>query len=430
MRIDIINLGCSKNLVDSESLMTQLTGMGLLVRMDPARVNADLLIVNTCGFIHDAREESVNILLDAIQARKQGRIGKIIAMGCLVQRYREELLSEMPEIDGWYGVDEIPQLLESLEVGFNPELLNQRIHSTPRHFAYLKVSEGCSRKCAFCAIPAIRGRHISRPMEDILTEARFLASNGARELILIAQDLSFYGRDLYRKPMLLPLLDRLEEIRGIDWIRLHYAYPLDINPQLIRKIAGSEKICKYLDVPFQHISNRMLRMMKRGISKERTLSLIHQLRAEIPGLALRTTLLVGHPGETQRDFQELTEFVESERFERLGIFTYSPEEGTYADEHYKDSVPEEVKQERLATLMGIQQKISSDLNGNKLGQEMKVLIDRKEGEFYIGRSQFDSPEVDPEILVGSAKKRLRSGSFYQVRITGFNEYDLFGTIDF
>ncbi|MFO7615630.1 MAG: 30S ribosomal protein S12 methylthiotransferase RimO [Bacteroidales bacterium] len=430
MRIDIINLGCSKNLVDSESLMTQLTNRGLRVRIDPDRVNADLLIVNTCGFIHDAREESVNILLDAIRARKQGRIGKIIAMGCLVQRYREELLAEMPEIDGWFGVDEIPSLLGSLELGFNPELLNRRIHTTPRHYAYLKVSEGCSRKCAFCAIPAIRGRHISRAMEDITTEARFLASNGARELILIAQDLSFYGRDLYRKPMLVPLLERLEEIPGIDWIRLHYAYPLDFNDLLIKKINASEKICKYLDIPFQHISNRMLRMMRRGISKERTLALIHQLRAEIPRLALRTTLLVGHPGETERDFTELADFVEQVRFDRLGVFTYSPEEGTYADEHYQDTVPEELKQERLAILMGIQQKISSELNQYKVDQELKVLIDRKEGAYYIGRSQFDSPEVDPEILVTSEHKRLRSGSFYQVKITGFNDYDLFGTVNF
>lgn len=430
MRIDIINLGCSKNLVDSESLMTQLAGKGLAVRIDPARVNADVLIVNTCGFIHDAREESVSVLLDAIRARKQGRIGRIFAMGCLVQRYREELLAEMPEIDAWYGVDELAELLRSLKLDFNPELLHRRLHSTPRHYAYLKVSEGCSRTCAFCAIPAIRGKHVSRPVEEILSEARFLASNGVRELILIAQDLSYYGRDLYRKSMLVPLLEGLEEIHGLEWIRLHYAYPLDFSPRLIEKIAKSEKICKYLDIPFQHISNRMLKLMRRGITKERSLSLINKLRTEIPDLALRTTLLVGHPGETDRDFRELAEFVELERFDRLGVFTYSPEEGTYADLNYHDTIPEEVKQERFATLMEIQQRIATELNGNKVEKELKVLIDRKEGDFYIGRSQYDSPEVDQEILVSSGQKRLRNGHFYQVRITGSTEYDLFGTIDF
>ncbi|NLO67577.1 MAG: MiaB/RimO family radical SAM methylthiotransferase [Bacteroidales bacterium] len=277
MRIDIINLGCSKNLVDSESLMTQLIARGHQLRIDPARVNADLLIVNTCGFIHDAKEESINVLLEAIEARNAGRIKKIIAMGCLVQRYRQDLQTELPEVDDWFGVDELAGLLKSLGTEFNPELLNQRIHPTPRKYGYLKISEGCNRNCAFCAIPAIRGKYVSRSIEDLVSEAKFLASKGVRELILIAQDLSYYGRDRYRKSMLLPLLNQLEEITGIEWIRLHYAYPNDVNSQLIKKIASSEKICNYLDIPVQHISNRMLRKMKRGISKERTQSLIQQL---------------------------------------------------------------------------------------------------------------------------------------------------------
>lgn len=430
MRIDIINLGCSKNLVDSESLMTQLIARGHQLRIDPARVNADLLIVNTCGFIHDAKEESINVLLEAIEARNAGRIKKIIAMGCLVQRYRQDLQTELPEVDDWFGVDELAGLLKSLGSEFNPELLNQRIHSTPRHYAYLKISEGCNRNCAFCAIPAIRGKYVSRSIEDLVSEAKFLASKGVRELILIAQDLSYYGRDRYRKSMLLPLLNQLEEITGIEWIRLHYAYPNDVNSQLIKKIASSEKICNYLDIPVQHISNRMLRKMKRGISKERTQSLIQQLREEIPNLSLRTTLLVGHPGETDRDFEELRAFVEQVRFDRLGIFTYSPEEGTYADTHYEDDVPDEIKQERLSILMETQQKISAGLNQEKVGKQLKVLIDRKEGNYYVGRSEYDSPEVDPEILVTSEHRQLRNGRFYQVKITAFSDYDLFGTVDF
>ncbi len=427
MRVDIINLGCSKNLVDSEKLMSQLASQGVKTRIDPIRVNADVLVINTCGFIHDAREESVNTILEAIDAKKNGRISRIFIMGCLVQRYREELIAEMPEVDAWYGVDRIPEIVAGLQLSFNPEVLNQRHHTTPKHYAYLKVSEGCSRKCSFCAIPSIRGSHVSRPLKDIVSEASFLAMEGTKELILIAQDLSFYGRDLYRKSMLVPLLDQLERIPGLEWIRLHYAYPLDFPADLPRRIAQSDKICHYLDLPFQHISDRMLKMMKRGITKEKTVNLIRNLRNEIPDLSLRTTLLVGHPGERPADFEELIEFVEKERFERLGVFTYSAEEGTVSGDLYPDDVPEEVKQERFTSIMEIQQRISSEMNHSKIGQELKVIIDRREGQYFVGRSQFDSPEVDQEILIRTEDKDLKAGRFYRVRITDSSEYDLYAS---
>jgi len=428
MRVDIINLGCSKNLVDSEKLMSQLLAQGIKTRLDPVRVNADVLVINTCGFILDAKEESIQTILDAIDAKRNGRIRYIYAMGCLVQRYRNELVPEMPEVDAWFGVEQMQDILSSLKLIFNPEVLNQRRTSTPGHYSYLKISEGCSRKCAFCAIPAIRGKHVSRKIEDITEEARYLAEHGTKELLLIAQDLSYYGRDLYRESRIVPLLKKLLEINKIRWIRLHYAYPEGFPEGLIDLMAQEPAICNYLDIPFQHISDNMLKMMNRGYTSEDTYKIIDNIRSKIPDAALRTSLIVGHPGEGEKEFEELVEFVRTTRFERLGVFTFSPEEGTRSGDLYADEIPEEVKQERYNVIMEIQKEISSEINAARVGKVEEVLIDRKEGDYYVGRTQYDSPEVDQEILVTSAEKHLKTGSFYRVKITDSDDYDLYGDI--
>jgi ribosomal protein S12 methylthiotransferase len=428
VRVDIINLGCSKNLVDSEKLLSQLRAQGIKSRLDPVRVNADVLVINTCGFILDAKEESVNTILEAIEAKKNGQITKIFAMGCLIQRYRNELVPEMPEVDAWFGVEQIPQIVSTLNLEFNPEILNQRIFSTPQHYAYLKVSEGCSRNCSFCAIPNIRGKHVSRKMEDILEEATYLASQGVKELLLIAQDLSYYGRDLYRKSMLVPLLESLSAIGGIQWIRLHYAYPESFPEGLIEQMHTNEKICNYLDIPFQHISDRMLKMMNRGYSREDSYAIIRRIRERMPDAAIRTTLLVGHPGETEEDFAELLEFVRESRFERLGVFTYSPEEGTRSGDLFTDDVPEEVKQERYSRIMELQQQISAEINESRVGQVYEAIIDRTEGEFHIGRSRYDSPEVDQEIMIPLASGKVRAGEIHRVIITRADDYDLYADL--
>lgn len=428
MRVDIINLGCSKNLVDSEKLVGQLRSQGVKTRLDPERVNADVLVINTCGFILDAKEESVNTILEAIDAKKNGQISKIYAMGCLIQRYRNELVPEMPEVDAWFGVEQIPDIVNSLNLAFNPEILNQRVASTPSHYAYLKVSEGCSRKCSFCAIPDIRGKHVSRKMEDILEEASFLAEKGVKELLLIAQDLSYYGRDLYKKSMLVPLLENLAKIEGIAWIRLHYAYPHQFPEGLTDLMKSEEKICNYLDIPFQHISDKMLKAMNRGYSKADTLSLVAGIRSKLPDAAIRTTFLVGHPGETEEDFLELIEFVKDTRFERLGVFTYSAEEGTRSGDLLTDDVPEEIKQDRYNRLMELQQQISAEINQARVGQTYQVIIDRTDGEYYVGRSRYDSPEVDQEILIPVASGIARAGEFHQVTVTKADDYDLFADL--
>jgi ribosomal protein S12 methylthiotransferase len=428
LRVDIINLGCSKNLVDSEKLMSQLRSQGIRTRLDPTRVNADVLVINTCGFILDAKEESVNTILDAIESKKKGQISKIYAMGCLIQRYRNELVPEMPEVDAWFGVEEMKEVVTSLNLSFNPEVLNQRDISTPSHYAYLKVSEGCSRNCSFCAIPAIRGKHVSRRMEDIVEEARYLAEHGVKELLLIAQDLSYYGRDLYRKSRLADLLETLAAIDGIEWIRLHYAYPESFPGELLDIMAAEPKICDYLDIPFQHVSDRMLKMMNRGYSKADTFKLIRLIRSKIPAAALRTTLLVGHPGETEEDFSELLDFVREARFERLGVFTYSPEEGTRSGDLYEDDVPEDVKQDRYNSVMELQQKISAEINESRVGQTYRVVIDRLEGDYYVGRSQFDSPDVDQEILIPVNSGKAAPGEFLNAKITKADDYDLFAEI--
>ncbi len=428
MRVDIINLGCSKNLVDSEKLLSQLRAQGIKTRLDPTRVNADVLVINTCGFILDAKEESVNTILEAIEAKKNGQISKIYAMGCLIQRYRNELTPEMPEVDAWFGVEQIPEIVTSLNLEFNPEILNQRITSTPSHYAYLKISEGCSRSCSFCAIPRIRGKHVSRKMEDIVDEASFLANQGVKEILLIAQDLSYYGRDLYRRSMLVPLLKKLADIPGISWIRLHYAYPKNFPEGLIELMNSNEKICNYLDIPFQHISDAMLKKMNRGYTKAETYQLLDNIRLKIPDAAIRTTFLVGHPGETEEDFSELLEFVKYARFERLGVFTYSAEEGTRSGDRYADDIAEEVKQERYSRIMELQQQISAEMNQRRIGQVFEVIIDRTEGDYHVGRSRYDSPEVDQEILIPVASGKAKPGSFYPVKITKADDYDLYADL--
>ena len=426
MRVDIINLGCSKNLVDSEKLMSQLLAQGIRTRLDPVRVNADVLIINTCGFILDAKEESIQTILDAIESKKNGRIRYIYAMGCLIQRYRNELVPEMTEVDAWFGVEQMNDILTSLKLVFNPEILNQRQVSTPNHYAYLKISEGCSRSCSFCAIPSIRGKHVSRKMEDIIQEARYLSEHGTRELLLIAQDLSYYGRDLYRKSMLVPLLGELVKLKKIKWIRLHYAYPESFPDGLIELMASDPKICNYLDIPFQHISDPMLKRMSRGYSRKDTYKIIRDIRSKIPDAAIRTSLIVGHPGETEQEFLELLDFVRDSRFERLGVFTYSTEEGTRSGDLFADEIAEEVKQERFAAIMDLQKEISAEINAARIGKIETVVIDRKEGDFFIGRSQYDSPEVDQEVLITSSDRILRTGSFYQIEIISADDYDLYG----
>jgi ribosomal protein S12 methylthiotransferase len=391
-------------------------------------VNADVLVINTCGFILDAKEESVNTILEAIEAKKNGQISKIYAMGCLIQRYRNELVPEMPEVDAWFGVEQIPEIVNSLDLAFNPEVLNHRVTTTPPHYAYLKVSEGCSRKCSFCAIPAIRGKHVSRRMEDILEEAAHLAGQGVRELLLIAQDLSYYGRDLYRESKLVALLEGLSAIGGIRWIRLHYAYPDGFPAGLLDRMQSEEKICHYLDIPFQHISDRMLKLMNRGYTSEDTRRLIQEIRSKMPDAAIRTTFLVGHPGETEEDFLELMDFVKEARFERLGVFTYSPEEGTRSGDLYTDDVPEEVKQDRYSRIMELQQGISAAINQERIGQEYEVIIDRVENEFFVGRSRYDSPEVDQEILIPIASGKASPGEFHRVCITRADDYDLYADL--
>jgi len=427
--IDIINLGCSKNLVDAEVLQTHLRYNGVKVRINPEHVEAPVVIINTCGFIGDAKEESIDTILDTVRF-KNGKNGleKVYVMGCLSQRYKDELEKEIPEVDRYYGVDQIADILKDLGFSHNNGLDEKREQSTPGHYAFLKIAEGCNRKCSFCSIPLIRGRQVSRTIESLKREASSLALKGTKELILIAQDLSGYGIDIYKKPQLTRLVRELEKTEGLEWIRLHYTYPNLFPDELIDLIAGSEKICHYLDIPFQHISDKMLKIMKRGHTRRESLELVRKLRTGISGLALRTTLLVGHPGETEDDFRELMEFVEETRFDRLGVFTYSHEEGTYAWKNLKDDVPQAVKTERASKIMELQQKISREINEQKIGSSLKVIIDQKEGNFYVGRSQYDSPEIDTEILIPADGTKLEIGTFYDIRIKAAEEFDLYGEV--
>ena len=426
--IDIITLGCSKNLVDSEKLMRQLEANGYKVTHDSPNPQGEIAVINTCGFIGDAKEESINMILEFCEAKEEGRLKKLYVMGCLSERYLKELEVEIPQVDKFYGKFNWNELLVDLGKEYHDEMAIERTLTTPKHYAYLKISEGCDRSCAYCAIPIITGKHTSRPMEEIIDEVKLLVSQGVKEFQIIAQELTYYGVDLYKSQKLPELIEKIAQVPGVEWIRLHYAYPTHFPEDLFRVIRENDNVCKYMDIALQHISDNMLTRMRRNVSKSETYDLIEKFRREVPGIHLRTTLMVGFPGETEEDFEELKEFVQKARFDRMGAFAYSEEEGTYAAEHYEDSIPQEVKQARLDKLMALQQEISADLSHNKIGQEFKVVIDRKEGEYYIGRTQFDSPEVDPEVLIKAAGKRLFSGRFYQVRITNADDFDLFGEI--
>ena len=426
--IDIITLGCSKNLVDSEKLMRQLEANGYRVTHDSPNPQGEIAVINTCGFIGDAKEESINMILEFCEAKEEGRLNKLYVMGCLSERYLKELEVEIPQVDKFYGKFNWNELLADLGKAYHEDIAIERTLTTPKHYAYLKISEGCDRSCAYCAIPIITGKHTSRPMEEIIDEVKLLVSEGVKEFQIIAQELTYYGVDLYKSQKLPELIERIAQVPGVEWIRLHYAYPTHFPEDLFRVMRENDNVCKYMDIALQHISDNMLSRMRRNVSKSETYDLIEKFRREVPGIHLRTTLMVGFPGETDEDFEELKEFVQKARFDRMGAFAYSEEEGTYAAETYEDSIPQEVKQARLDKLMAIQQGISAELSQAKIGQEMKVIIDRKEGEYYVGRTQFDSPEVDPEVLIKADGKRLFSGRFYRVRITNADDFDLYGEI--
>ena len=427
-KINIITLGCSKNTVDSEHLAAQLTAMDYKIVFDSDRTDADVVVINTCGFIGDAKQESIDTILRAAQLKSEGKIEELFVVGCLSQRYADELRPELPEVDDFFGVNDWAGIVERLGAKYRKENETKRELSTPSHYAYLKISEGCNWMCGYCAIPLIRGRHKSLSMEALIAEAEALAESGVRELMVIAQDTTYYGVDIYGKRMLAELLERLCRIEKIEWIRLHYAYPTDFPDEVIEVMAREKKICKYLDIPFQHISDNQLSAMKRRHTKEEALMLIKKLRTAIPDIALRTTLLVGYPTESDTDFAELVEFVRETKFDRLGVFAYSEEEGTYSATRLSDDVPEQTKQERVDAIMRLQERISLENNAKRIGQKMRVIIDRKEGDFYIGRSEYDSPEVDQEIIVESFGKRLYRGRFYNVAITDAEDYDLYAEI--
>ena len=427
-KINIITLGCSKNTVDSEHLAAQLTAMDYKVVFDSDRTDADVVVINTCGFIGDAKQESIDTILRAAQLKEEGRIEELFVVGCLSQRYADELRPELPEVDDFFGVNDWAGIVERLGAKYRKENETKRELSTPSHYAYLKISEGCNWMCGYCAIPLIRGRHKSVPMEDLIAEAEALAERGVRELMVIAQDTTYYGVDIYGDRKLAELLERLCQIKKIEWIRLHYAYPTDFPDEVIEVMAREKKICKYLDIPFQHIADNQLTLMKRRHTKAEALALIEKLRRAIPDIALRTTLLVGYPGETEADFAELQEFVKATKFDRLGVFAYSEEEGTYSATRLKDDVEDDVKQERVDRIMRLQERVSLENNAKRIGQRMRVIIDRKEGDFYIGRSEYDSPEVDQELIIDSCGKRLMRGRFYEVLVTDCEDYDLYAKI--
>ncbi len=427
-KVNIITLGCSKNTVDSEHLAAQLRAGKTEVLFDaPDNAGADTIIINTCGFIKDAKEESIDTILKFAHLKEAKEIDNLYVIGCLSERYKKDLEQEITEVDQYFGVNDVTKILKTLNTKFKDELIGERELSTPKHYAYLKISEGCDRTCSFCAIPLIRGKLKSLPMEILIEEAKNLAKKGVKELILIAQDLTYYGLDLYKKQMLPDLLKELVKIESIKWIRLHYSYPALFPDKLIDLIAREKKICNYLDIPVQHVSNSVLKRMRRAHDKESTLQLFEKIKRINPKLVLRTTLLVGYPGETQQDFEELKAFVRSTKFDRLGIFTYSEEEGTYGAANHKDDVPEKVKNERAEEIMRIQEQISFELNQRRIGKTMEVVIDRKEDDYYVARSEYDSPEVDNEILIFTDKK-LNIGDFYSVKITDAKEYDLFGAL--
>jgi ribosomal protein S12 methylthiotransferase len=425
--VNIVTMGCSKNLVDSEKIMAKFSAGGWKINFDSDQSAHEVVIINTCGFINDAKQESIDMLLGYAEEKKNGSIGKLCIIGCLSERYSRELASEFPEADLVLGVDAIDRISGAFDLKNVQCSKDARSLSTPPHYAFLKISEGCNRRCSFCVIPLIRGPYVSRPVGDLTLESAMLAEQGVKELILVAQDLTWYGHDLYGKSMLTELLKKLEAIPGIEWIRLHYAFPVDFPDDLLDLIRDSDKICKYLDIPLQHISDNVLRMMRRGINKKKSIALLKKIRTKVPGIAIRTTFLTGHPGETENDFLEMKEFIKNSKFERLGVFAYSHEENSYAFKNYKDEVPAGEKERRLAEIMRIQQEISASINESRIGKVFRVLIDREDDEFYYGRTEFDSPEVDNEVLVRKAGS-FDPGEFCMVRITHSDEFDLYGEI--
>ncbi len=424
--INVVTMGCSKNLVDSELFLSQMAANGYHVVHDGEVSDARIVAINTCGFILDAKEESVNSILEFVEAKNQGKIDKIFVFGCLSERYKDDLIKEIPEVDGFYGKFQVKKMVEDLKAEYRMSLSHQRYQTTPSHYAYLKISEGCNRQCSYCAIPRMTGKHQSIPMEDLVNEATALANKGVRELLVIAQDLSFYGADLYKEQKLAELTQKLAAIPGIEWIKLHYAYPAKFPYDLLPVMRENKNVANYLDIALQHCSDNVLKLMRRNITKAETIALIHRIREEVPGIHLRTTLLVGHPGETEADFEELKQFVREMRFERLGVFPYSHEEDTFAGETYEDNIPQEVKQERTAEIMAIQQEIAFGINRQKIGTILKVVIDRKEEDHFVGRTEYDSPEVDGEVLIKGSG--IGIGNFYQVRIIDAEEFDLYGEI--
>ncbi|MCS7076416.1 MAG: 30S ribosomal protein S12 methylthiotransferase RimO [Bacteroidia bacterium] len=425
LQVNVVTLGCAKNIVDSEVLMAQLRANDFSVSHEAKRLKHDIVIINTCGFIEAAKQESINTILHYVDLKQAGKIKKVYVTGCLSERYKNELQQEIPEVDAYFGTTELASLLATLNADYKKELLGERMLTTPKHYAYLKISEGCDRPCSFCAIPLMRGKHVSKPMEKILQEAQFLVENGVKEIMLIAQDLTYYGLDLYHTRKLNDLLIQLAQIKGLAWIRLHYTYPAQFPEEILDTMREHSNICKYIDIPLQHISDNMLKIMRRGITKRKTIELIEKIRAKVPNIAIRTTLIAGHPGETENDFEELKSFIEETQFERLGIFTYSHEENTHAYT-LGDTVPDVEKRRRADEIMEIQQDIAFELNHKKIGQTLPVLIDRKEGQFWVGRTEHDSPEVDNEVLI-KTDIPLKIGSFVSVNITECTEFDLYGT---
>lgn len=425
-RIDIITMGCSKNLVDSERLMRQLQECGYEVTHDCETPEGEIAVINTCGFIGDAKEESINMILEFCQRKEQGDLNKLYVMGCLSERYLHELREEIAQVDKFYGKFNWNELLNDLQHRYDDTISQERVLTTPSHYAFLKISEGCNRRCAYCAIPIITGSHVSRPIEEIEQEVRYLVSQGVKEFQIIAQELTFYGVDLYKKQSIAELVERIADIEGVEWIRLHYAYPSNFPMDLLRVMREKDNVCKYLDIALQHVSTKILKKMLRHVTKEETYELIEKMRAEVPGIHLRTTMMVGFPGETEKDFEELIEFVKWAKFERLGAFAYSEEDGTYAALNYRDNVSKKKKQERLDRLMEVQQRISTNINYNKVDNVYKTIIDRVEGDYYIGRTEFDSPDVDTEVLIPVSDKTLEIGGFYNVSIYDATEFDLMG----
>ncbi|MDP2175198.1 MAG: 30S ribosomal protein S12 methylthiotransferase RimO [Bacteroidota bacterium] len=426
-KINIITLGCSKNLVDSEVLLSQLKGNQMDATHEAENDEANIIVVNTCGFIDNAKQESIDTILQYVDEKEAGRIDKLYVTGCLSHRYKDELENEIPQVDAYFGTLELPNLLKTLGADYKHELIGERLTTTPQHYAYLKISEGCNRPCSFCAIPLMRGKHVSKSIEQIVTEAKNLVKNGTKEIMLIAQDSTYYGIDLYGERKLKELLEELVKVEGLSWIRLHYAYPSQFPEEILPVMAQNQNICKYIDMPVQHISDNVLKIMRRGISKRRTYELLNTIKEQVPGIALRTTLLVGHPGETEADFEELKQFVKDFKFDRLGVFTYSHEENTHAHS-LADDIPEHTKKQRAEEIMAIQEEISMAKNQAMIGKVVKVLFDRKEGQYFVGRTEWDSPEVDNEVLVDASNQFVRLGDFANVKITNVESFDLIGEL--